>query len=184
MTDPANKEAYDKFATYMSSKFAIKKSWLLDMQSVNLGEIFASTLGVLALFFGWKKQEKEEFANLSSSLILLGVVGANPITLIVSLASWAKTYTKNKNKKPFKEGTVKGLLGMGSFVITASLFSPLSPLLGLIIGLVVLILAKKKLKKIEVSDIYDWFRKQILKYKKELIAMGGGAGIAVAIGGL
>ena len=31
-----NKEAYDKFANYMSSNFSVKKSWLLDIQSVNL----------------------------------------------------------------------------------------------------------------------------------------------------
>ena len=96
--------------------------------------------------FGWKKHEKEEFANLASSLILAGAVGANPILLIVSIVSWAKSYTKDKNKKAFKEGTIKGLLGMGSFIMTASLFA--SPLLGLsilmpvyysYIGLVVMI---------------------------------------------
>ena len=40
-----NKEAYDKFANYMSSNFSVKKSWLLDIQSVNLAEIFGATLG-------------------------------------------------------------------------------------------------------------------------------------------
>jgi len=136
-----NKEAFDKFAIHMSEKFAVKKSWLLDIQSVNLSEIFGATLGVVALMFGWKKHEKEEFANLSSSLILGGAVGANPILLIVSIVSWAKSYTKDKNKKAFKEGTIKGLLGMGSFIMTTSLFA--SPLLGIIIGLVVLIVVKK-----------------------------------------
>ena len=103
----------------------------------------------------------------------------NPILLIVSIVSWAKSYTKNKNKKAFKEGT-KGLLGMGSFIMTASLFA--SPLLGIIIGLVVLIVIKKQLKKIEVSEIYDWFRDQIKKHGKTLAAMGGSAGIAVMMG--
>ncbi len=177
-----NKEAFDKFATYMNEYFAIKRSWLLDIQSVNLSEIFGATLGVVALMFGWNKYEKEEFANLASSLILAGAVGANPILLIVSIVSWAKSYTKNKNKKAFKEGTVKGLLGMGSFIMTASLFA--SPLLGIIIGLVVLIVVKKSLNKIEVSQIYDWFRKQIKKYGKTLAAMGGGAGIAVMMGAI
>jgi hypothetical protein len=177
-----NKEAYDKFANYMSSNFSVKKSWLLDIQSVNLAEIFGATLGVVSLMFGWKQKEKEEFANHASSLILAGAVSANPILLIVSLVSWAKSYTKNKNKKAFKEGTIKGLLGMGSFIMSASLFA--SPLLGIIIGLVVLIVVKRKLKKIEVSEIYDWFKKQIKEHGKVLAAMGGGAGIAITMGAI
>ena len=177
-----NKEAFDKFAAHMSEKFAVKKSWLLDIQSVNLSEIFGATLGVVALMFGWKKNEKEEFANLASSLILAGAVGANPILLIVSIVSWAKSYTKNKNKKAFKEGTIKGLLGMGSFIMSASLFA--SPLLGIIIGLVVLIVVKKSLKKVEVSQIYDWFKKQIKQHGKTLAAMGGGAGFAMMMGAI
>ena len=71
---------------------------------------------------------------------------------IVSIVSWAKSYTKNKHKKEFKQGTVKGLLGMGSFILTASLFA--SPLLGIIIGLVVLVLVKKSLKKNHPKVLY------------------------------
>ena len=177
-----NKETYDKFASYMSENFAIKKSWLLDIQSVNLSEIFGATIGVVALFFGWKKNEKEEFANIASSLILAGTVSANPILMIVSIVSWAKSYTKNKNKKAFKKGTVEGFLGMGSFIMTASLFS--SPLLGIIIGLVVLIVVKKQLKKIEVTEIYDWFKKQIRKHKKTLIALSGGLSVGIMMGAI
>ena len=44
------------------------------------------------------------------------------------------------------------------------------------------IYTKKQLKKIEVSEIYDWFRDQIKKHGKTLAAMGGGAGIAVMMG--
>jgi hypothetical protein len=177
-----DKEAFDKFSEYMSLNFSIKKSWLLDIQSVNLAEIFGATLGVVSLFFGWKKNEKEEFANHASSLILAGAISANPILFIVSIVSWAKSYTRNKNKKDFKEGTIKGLLGMGSFILSTSLFA--SPLLGIIVGLVVLIVVKKNLKKIEVSQIYDWFKNQIKNHGKVLVAMGGGAGIAMMMGAI
>ena len=43
---------------------------------------------------------------------------------------------------------------------------------------------KKQLKKIEVSEIYDWFRDQIKKHGKTLAAMGGGAGIAMMMGAI
>ena len=133
---------------------------------VNLSEIFGATIGVVALMFGWKKHEKEEFANLAWSLILAGAVSANPILLIVSIVSWAKSYTKDKNKKAFKKGTIEGLLGMGSFIMTASLFS--SPILGVIIGLIVAISVKKSLKKLEFQEIYDWFKENIKKYAETI----------------
>ncbi len=53
---------------------------------------------------------------------------------------------------------------MGSFIMSASLFA--SPLLGIIIGLIVLIIVKKKLKEIEVSNIYDWFKNQLKNMEK------------------
>ena len=177
-----NKQSYDALVAYLSEHYAIKKSWLLDFQSVNLSEVFSGTLGVVALFFGWKKNEKEQFAELASSLILAGAVSANPLLLIVSIVSWAKSYTKNKNQKKFKQGTIKGLLGMGSFIMTASLFS--SPVLGIIIGLAVLIVVKKSLKRIEISEIYDWFKDQLKEHGKVLAAMGGGAGIMMMIGSM
>lgn len=71
---------------------------------------------------------------------------------------------------------------MGSFIMTASLFA--SPLLGIIIGLVVLIIVKKQLRKIQVSEIYDWFKEQIKKHSKTLAAMGGGAAFAVMMGAI
>ena len=177
-----NKESYDAVVAYLSEHYAIQKSWLLDFQSVNLSEVFGGTIGVVALFFGWKKKEKEEFAGLASSLILAGAVSANPLLLIVSLVSWAKSYTKNKNQKEFKQGTIKGLLKMGSFITTASLFS--SPVVGIIIGLAVLVAVTKSLKKIDVSEIYDWFKGQLKEHGKTLAALGGGAGIMMMIGSM
>lgn len=157
-----DKISYDKLASTISEKFFIKKSWLYDLQTVNLLEVFSSTLGVVALFFGWKKKDKEEFAELCASLGLAGAVGANPILLIISIVSLAKSYTQNKNKKKFKTGTIKGFVGMGSFIMTASLFS--SPLIGIIVGLAVAVSVKKSLKKVEYQEIYDWFKENITKY--------------------
>lgn len=157
-----DKISYDKLATTISEKFLIKKSWLYDLQTVNLLEVFSSTLGVVALFFGWKKKDKKEFAELCASLGLAGAVGANPILLIISIVSLAKSYTQNKNKNNFKTGTLKGFVGMGSFIMTASLFS--SPLIGVIIGLAVAISVKKSLKKMEYREVHDWFKENITKY--------------------
>ena len=39
-------------------------------------------------------------------------------------------------------------------------------------------------EKIEVSEIYDWFRKQIKEHGKTLVAMGGVAGGAMMMGAI
>ena len=166
-----DKASYDKLVSAISDKFLIKKSWLYDLQTVNLLEVFSTTLGVVALFFGWKKKDKEEFAELCASLGLAGAVGANPLLLIIALVSLAKSYTQNKNKNKFKKGTLRGFVGMGSFIMTASLFS--SPLIGIIIGLAVAISVKKSLKKLEFQEIYDWFKENISKYADTISSATG-----------
>ena len=161
-----NMEAYNSLASKISSTFFIKKQWLYDFQSVDVLEVLSSTIGVVALFFGWKKKDKEEFAELCASLGLAGAVGANPFLLIIALIALAKTYTQNKNKNKFKRGSLRGFVGMGSFIMTASLFS--SPLLGIIIGLVVAIILKKKMKEMNFSEIYEWFKENIKKYAETI----------------
>ena len=161
-----NMEAYKALASKISSTFFIKKQWLYDFQSVDVLEVLSSTIGVVALFFGWKKKDKEEFAELCASLGLAGAVGANPFLLIIALIALAKSYTQNKNKNKFKRGSLRGFVGMGSFIMTASLFS--SPLLGIIIGLVVAIILKKKMKEMNFSEIYEWFKENIKKYAETI----------------
>ena len=161
-----NMEAYNSLASKISSTFFIKKQWLYDFQSVDVLEVLSSTIGVVALFFGWKKKDKEEFAELCASLGLAGAVGANPFLLIIALIALAKSYTQNKNKNKFKRGSLRGFVGMGSFIMTASLFS--SPLLGIIIGLVVAIILKKKMKEMNFSEIYEWFKENIKKYAETI----------------
>ena len=161
-----NIEAYNLLTSKISSIFFIKKQWLYDFQSVDVLEVLSSTIGVVALFFGWKKKDKEEFAELCASLGLAGAVGANPFLLIIALVALAKSYTQNKNKNKFKRGSLRGFVGMGSFIMTASLFS--SPLLGIIIGLVVAIILKKKMKEMNFSEIYEWFKENIKKYAETI----------------
>jgi len=161
-----NIEAYKSLASQISNTFLIKKQWLYDFQSVDVLEVLSSTIGVVALFFGWKKKDKEEFAELCASLGLAGAVGANPFLLIIALIALAKSYTQNKNKNKFKRGSLRGFVGMGSFIMTASLFS--SPLIGIIVGLVVAIILKRKMKEIDFRDIYDWFKENIKKYAETI----------------
>jgi hypothetical protein len=175
-----NKAAYDKFVGKMSATYGIKKSWFADALTINLSEFFVTTVGVLAFVFQWKKREKEEFADLASSLLTAAAVGANPFLFVASLISLGASYTKSKKKKNFKKGSIRGFLGMGSFFMAAGLFS--SPLLGLIFGLCIALTVRRVLKKYSEKEIIDWIKKSYKKNKKIIIAAGTGAGVGFLIG--
>ena len=139
-----------------------------------------TTVGVLAFVFQWKKREKEEFADLASSLLTAAAVGANPFLFVASLISLGASYTKDKKKKNFKKGSVRGFLGMGSFFMAAGLFS--SPLLGLIFGLCIALTVRRVLKKYSEKEIISWIKKSYNKNKKLIIAAGTGAGVGFLVG--
>ena len=61
-----SKEGYDKTSSYLKNQFGIPANWYYDIQTVNLAEIFGTTLGALAVFFQWNKKDKEIFFLLSA----------------------------------------------------------------------------------------------------------------------
>ena len=139
-----------------------------------------TSVGVLAFVFQWKKREKEEFADLASSLLTAAAVGANPVLFVVSLISLGASYTKSKKKKNFRRGSVRGFISMGSFFMAAGLFS--SPLLGLIFGLCIALTVRRVLKKYSEKEIVSWIKNNYKKYKTQIIAAGTGAGIGFVAG--
>lgn len=175
-----NKEAYDQAVAKMNSSFGISKSWFSDALTINLSEFFITTVGVLAFIFKWKKREKAEFADLASSLLTAATVGANPFLFVVALISLGASFTKDKRKKNFKKGSLRGFLGMGSFFLAAGLFT--SPLLGLIFGLCVSLTVRRVLKKISEKEIINWTKEQFKEHKKLIIGVGVGVGITALTG--
>ena len=175
-----NKAAYDQFVGKMSAAYGIKKSWFADALTINLSEFFVTTVGVLAFIFQWKKREKEEFADLASSLLTAAAVGANPFLFVASLISLGASYTKSKKKKNFRRGSVRGFLSMGSFFMATILFS--SPLLGLIFGLCIALTVRRVLKKYTEKEIISWVKKNFKKYKTQIVAAGTGAGVGFLVG--
>lgn len=178
-----NKEAYDAAVSKMSTLFGIKKSWFSDALTINLSEFFVTTIGVLALFFKWDERDKEEFADLSSTLLTAATVGANPFLLIAALISLGASFTRSKKQKQlknFKKGSIRGILGMGSFFVASAAVS--SQLFGIILGLCVALTVRKILKTIPDEDIYNWVRTQFINYKDVIISAGVGFGIGMLTG--
>jgi hypothetical protein len=180
LTNINNKEAYEQAVAKMNYNFGISKNWFSDALTINLSEFFVTSVGVLAFVFKWKKREKAEFADLASSLLTAATVGANPFLFIVSLISLGASFTKDKRKKNFKKGALRGFFGMGSFFLAAGVFS--SPLLGLIFGLCVALTVRRVLKKIPEKEIINWTKEQLKEHKKLIIGVGIGVGITALTG--
>ena len=180
LTNINNKEAYEQAVAKMNYNFGISKNWFSDALTINLSEFFVTSVGVLAFVFKWEKREKAEFADLASSLLTAATVGANPFLFIVSLISLGASFTKDKRKKNFKKGALRGFFGMGSFFLAAGVFS--SPLLGLIFGLCVALTVRRVLKKIPEKEIINWTKEQLKEHKKLIIGVGIGVGITALTG--
>lgn len=180
LTNIENKASYDQAVQSLSGTFGISKSWFHDILTVNLSEFFSTTIGVMAFIFKWKEREKKEFTQLASALLTAAAVGANPFLFIVSLISLGSSYTKVKRKKDFQKNFIKGTLGMGSFILAASMFS--SPLLGLVFGICVAITVKKKLDTIDEQEIIKWVKNKFKEHKELIIGAAAGVGIASLTG--
>ena len=62
-----SKDGYDKTSSYLKNQFGIPTNWYYDIQTVNLAEIFGSTLGALAVIFNWNKKDKEIFLEMKKT---------------------------------------------------------------------------------------------------------------------
>lgn len=159
-----SKESYDKYAGYLSDTFHIPKNWFADIQTLNGSELIGSSIGVLALIFNWNNEDKERFGDLMSTMLISGIVSANPLTLIISTIYMGRHYQKQKKKELFSKET---MLGLKKGTITSIVFIGVSTMIGgaawvgLILGLILAVIARKNHKKINIKTIYNWFNQQI-----------------------
>ena len=159
-----SKESYDKYAGYLSDTFHIPKNWFADIQTLNGSELIGSSIGVLALIFNWNNEDKERFGDLMSTMLISGIVSANPLTLIISTIYMGRHYQKQKKKELFSKET---MVGLKKGTITSIVFIGVSTMIGgaawvgLILGLILAVIARKNHKKINIKTIYNWFNQQI-----------------------
>ena len=67
----------------------IPQKWIEDLKHLEFNELLSSSIGPLALFFGWKRRHKEEFSELASGVFASSFVHGDPVgtvTAIVVLA--------------------------------------------------------------------------------------------------
>ena len=101
----------------------VPKTWVEVIRHVDFGELLASALGPLALFYNWSNAKKKEFTELATGTLASGFVHGDPITTLGAIVSLAHGYDKSKNLREFKWAAAKGLAGVGAFAITTKVIS-------------------------------------------------------------
>ena len=61
--------SYTKSYELVEGLKTIPQKWIEDLKHVEYNELLSSSIGPLALFFGWKRKHKEEFAELASGVL-------------------------------------------------------------------------------------------------------------------
>ena len=101
----------------------VPKTWVEDIRHVDFGELLASALGPLALFYNWSSAKKKEFTELATGTLASSFVHGDPITALGAIVSLAHGFDKSVNLREFKWAAAKGLAGVGAFAITTKVIS-------------------------------------------------------------
>ena len=113
--------SYTKSYELVEGLKTIPQKWIEDLKHVEYNELLSSSIGPLALYFGWKRRHKEEFSEIASGVLASSAVHGDPIGTVTAIVLLAYRYTKSKNKtelRNLKWGLIKGSLSVGVFAIT------------------------------------------------------------------
>ena len=112
--------SYTKSYELVEELKTIPQKWIEDLKHVEHNELLSSSIGPLALFFGWKRKHKEEFAEHASGILASSAVHGDPVGTITGIVILAYRYNKSKNRnelRNLKWGIIKGGVSVGVFAI-------------------------------------------------------------------
>ena len=153
----------------LHSTYTIPQKWINDIKHIEFNELLSSSLGPLALFFGWKKKHKEEFSEIASGILTSSFIHGDPIGTVSSIVILAHKYSKTKNKAEFnnlKWGIIKGTLSVGAFALTTKFIS--SSIFGFLVALCVAGIVRKSLGYIKMLQYIKYLKRFKPKFKKHM----------------
>ena len=150
----------------------VPQKWADDLKHLEFNELLSSSIGPLALYFGWNKKHKEEFSELASGTLATSFVHGEPITSITAITVLAYRYSKSKNKnelRNLKWGIVKGGISAGAFALTIKGMGV--SVLSFLVGTCALFAIRKSISILRLNEYMKFLRNLKLKFpklKKEL----------------
>jgi hypothetical protein len=116
---------YSKSYTILYDQFneitKVPQKWIDDIKQFDFNELLATSIGPLAIFFNWKKRQKEEFSEIASGVLASSFIHGDPIGTVISIVVLAYRYNQITNKhelRNLKWGFIKGGISVGAFALT------------------------------------------------------------------
>ncbi len=159
---------YDKFNNLVE----IPYKWIDDIKGFEFNELLASSLGPLAIYFGWKKKQKEKFAEIASGSLSSSFIHGEPITTLASISVLAFKFSKVKNDddlRKLKWGIIKGGASIGIFASTTKIMGV--SIISFLIGTCAFFAVRKSISILRLFEYFKFLKKITIKFpkfKKEL----------------
>ena len=159
---------YDKFNNLVE----IPYKWIDDIKDFEFNELLASSLGPLAIYFGWKKKQKEKFAEIASGSLSSSFIHGEPIAAIASISVLAFKFSKVKNDDDFRKlkwGIIKGGASIGIFASTTKIMGV--SIISFLIGTCAFFAVRKSISILRLFEYFKFLKKITIKFpkfKKEL----------------
>ena len=159
---------YDKFNNLVE----IPYKWIDDIKDFEFNELLASSLGPLAIYFGWKKKQKEKFAEIASGSLSSSFIHGEPITTLASISVLALKFSKVKNDddlRKLKWGIIKGGASIGIFASTTKIMGV--SIISFLIGTCAFFAVRKSISILRLFEYFKFLKKITIKFpkfKKEL----------------
>ena len=162
---------YSKSYTIIYNQFneAIKvpQKWVEDIKHLEFNEILASSIGPLAIYFGWKKRHKEEFAEIASGTLTSSFIHGDPIGTVTSIVILAYRYSNSNNKselRNLKWGVIKGGLSVSAFALTVKAMGV--SLISFLVGICIAAIVRKTVSSLRFFEYIQYLRSLKLKIPK------------------
>ena len=158
----------DKFSNLVE----IPYKWIDDIKGFEFNELLASSLGPLAIYFGWKKKQKEKFAEIASGSLSSSFIHGEPITTLASISVLAFKFSKVKNDddlRKLKWGIIKGGASIGIFASTTKIMGV--SIISFLIGTCAFFAVRKSISILRLFEYFKFLKKITIKFpkfKKEL----------------
>ena len=150
----------------------IPQKWLEDIKHVEFNELLASSIGPLALYFGWRKRHKEEFTEIASGALASSFIHGDPMGTVTSIVVLAYRYSKSTNKselRNLKWGLIKGGLSVSAFALTVKAMGV--SLISFLVGICIAAIVRKTVSSLRFFEYIKYLRSlkvRIPKIKKTI----------------
>ena len=145
----------------------VPQKWIEDIKYVEFNELLASSIGPLALYFGWRKRHKEEFSEIASGALASSFVHGDPIGTVTSIAVLAYRYSKSTNKnelRNLKWGVIKGGLSVSAFALTIKAMGV--SLISFLVGICIAVIVRKTVSSLRFFEYLQYLRNLKVKFPK------------------